>query len=270
MNHGRWRHLPVALLALALAAGTAGCSAAGGGRGVELTVFAAASLHDAVTAALTDYEAGHPGLQATTSFDGSSTLEVQIAQGAPADLFLSADTQMADRLVRAGLADGAAVPFAGNRLALIVPRANRAHVSGWQDLARPGLRIVAAGSAVPIQHYADALVAALGNQPGAPPGFAAAVAGNIVSREDNVRAVLTRIELGQGDAAIVYATDAATTDQVTTLPLPASAAPVITYAAVVVASSAHPADARALLDWIRGPSGAAVLSRYGFLSAPAA
>ncbi len=263
----RWRRIAVLALSLALAAGTTGCADSAVGTTTGLTVFAAASLQDGVKAAIGAYEQARPGLEATTSFDASSALAAQIQQGAPADLFLSADTVNADRLVAAGLTDGPSVPFAGNRLVLIVPRDDPGHVASWTGLARPGLRVVAAGPAVPIQRYADALVASLAARPDAPAGFAAAVAANIVSREDNVRTVLTRIELGEGDAAIVYATDAATSDAVRTIPLPESAAPVVTYAAVVIGSG-HTTAARAFLDWLRGTQGAAVMSRFGFLPPP--
>ena len=101
-----------------------------------------------------------------------------------------------------------AVPFAGNRLALVVPASNPAGIASPFDLGRPGVRLVAAGVAVPITAYAAQMVGVLAGLPDAPRDFAAAVEANMVSREDNVRAVLAKVELGEGDAAIVYATDA--------------------------------------------------------------
>ena len=111
-------------------------------------------------------------------------------------------------LVDAGLAAGEPIPFAGNRLALVVPAGNPAGITSPFDLARPGVRLVGAGTTVPITKYAAQMVGMLAGLPGAPHDFAAAVEANVVSREDNVRAVLAKVELGEGDAAIVYATDA--------------------------------------------------------------
>jgi molybdate transport system substrate-binding protein len=234
---------------------------------VELVIFGAASLRDALGAVETAYEATHAGVTITIATDSSAALRTQIEQGAPADVFLSADTKNPVALADAGLADGPPVRFASNSLAIITPLEG-SPVADPADLAIPGLRIIAAGEDVPITAYAAAAVAAIAALPDAPPGFAGAYAANVVSREDNVRAIVTKVELGEGDAGIVYATDAAASERVRTVAIPDAAAVVAAYSGVVVASSGHRAEGRAFLDWLTAEAGQAVLGELGF-GAPA-
>jgi molybdate transport system substrate-binding protein len=150
-------------------------------------------------------------------------------------------------------------------LALVVPTGNPAGIASPFDLARPGVRLVAAGATVPITEYAAQMVGILAGLPGAPRDFAAAVEASVVSREDNARAVLAKIELGEGDAAIVYATDAtAAGDAVELIPLPEAAKVPVTYAAVVLRDAPHPQAAARFLAWLAGAEGQAVLARFGF------
>ena len=139
----------------------------------SLTIYAAASLKAALAKVKTAYEAANPGTTLTISTDSSSALETKIEQGAPADVFLSADTTNPQKLVDKGLASGAIVPFAGNLLTIIVPTANPAGIKSPADLARTGVKVIAAGDTVPITKYATRLVANLAEVPGAPTGFAA-------------------------------------------------------------------------------------------------
>jgi molybdate transport system substrate-binding protein len=246
----------------------AGCAAGTGAdasaQGVQLTVFAAASLRDALTEATNAYRARAPEVTISLAFDASSALRTQLEQGAPADLFLSADLENPQRLADAGLTTGQPIPFASNSLAIVVPADQEGSISGPFDLARPGLRVLAAGKQVPISRYADRLLAKLAAGPDAPAGFAQAVEANIVSREDNVRAVLAKIELGEGDAAIVYATDALASDRVRIIALLEWAAVPVSYGAVVMAASPQRAAADELLSWLRGRDGQAMLARFGF------
>ncbi len=247
------------------ATGPAGAPAA---RPADLTIFAAASLADAVAQAATAYESAHPGTTLTLATGASSTLATQVEEGAPVDVFLSADAANAQRLVDGGLADGSAVAFAANELTVIVPADNPAGIATPADLANPHVRIVAAGDAVPVTKYARQLVANLAAQRGYPPGFAAAYDANVVSREDTVRAAAAKVELGEADAAIVYATDAAASSNVMSVPVPDAANVRATYLGVVVQGSAHPAAARAFLAWLAGTSGRAILAGLGFLPPP--
>ncbi len=232
----------------------------------SLTIYAASSLTAAFTEMKTAYQTANPGFTLTLSFGASSTLETQIEQGAPADVFASADTSNPQKLVDKGLAAGAITKFTGNLLTVIVPPANPGGVQSPADLAKAGLKYVAAGDSVPITKYATMLIANLARQAGYPAGFVAAVTANIVSREDNVAAVVSKIELGEGDAAIVYVTDAKTAgSKVLTIPVPPAANVMATYGAVAVKASTNAAAAAAFITWLAGPDGQAILARYGFL-----
>jgi molybdate transport system substrate-binding protein len=238
---------------------------ASGGTG-SLTIYAASSLTAAFTEMKTAYQTANPGVTLTLSFGASSALETQIEQGAPADVFASADTANPQKLVDKGLAAGAITKFAGNLLTVIVPPANPAGVQTPADLAKADLKYVAAGDTVPITKYADMLLANLAQQPGYPAGFVAAVTANIVSKEDNVAAVVSKIELGEGDAAIVYVTDARTAgSKVLTISVPTVANVPATYGAVAVKASTNAAAATAFITWLTGLDGQAILAKYGFL-----
>jgi molybdate transport system substrate-binding protein len=235
---------------------------------IDLTIYGAASLKAALEKAKTAYEAAVPGTTLTISTDASSALATKIEQGAPADVFLSADTKNPQALVDKGLTDGPAVDFAGNKLTVIVPADNPARITTPADLARAGVKLIAAGDEVPITKYATQLVGNLAKEPGYPADFAAAYAANVVTREDNVKAVVAKIELGEGDAGIVYITDAAASTKAATVTVPDSANVLATYAGVVVKESSNAAAARAFLAWLAGPDGRAILASFGFLPPP--
>jgi molybdate transport system substrate-binding protein len=261
------------LLVVAVPAVLAACSsttrqASSAAAQSQITVLAASSLKAALTAAATAYQSAHPDVAITLSFDASSALRTKIEQGHPADVFASADVSNAQKLVDDGFAIGPAQPFAGNRLAIVVPRDNPARIVSPADLARPGVRLIAAGESVPITVYADQLVTALGHQPGYPAEFAKKVAANVASREDNVAAVLSKVALGEGDAGIVYRTDALGSPSVQEIPLPAGVNVAVTYAAVVVKTSSQTDAARGFLEWLSGAQGQADLARFGFVAPP--
>ena len=262
----RRRSLAILLVAVAVAVAAA-CGTASSGdvsAHVELTVYAAASLKSALEEIAPAYGQAAPGISLNVSTAASAALRGQIEQGAPADEFLSADTAQPAALRDAGLAAGDARTFAGNRLTIIVPTADPAGIDTPADLARSGVKIVAAGDAVPITRYAGELVAKLAAINGYPAGFAEAYAANVVSREDDVKAVVAKIELAEGDAAIVYRTDALASEAVATLDVPPEANVAASYAAVVVKASTHPAEASAFLGWLTGSEGQAILASHGF------
>ena len=278
LHRALWSLALVALVAAcAPAGGTASASPTFGGltslaptvtaspEAVGLTIYGASSLKGALAAAKTAYEADVPGVTLTIATDASSTLRTQIEQGAPADVFLSADQANPTTLVDAGLTAGPAVDFAGNTLTVIVPAANTAGIVSPADLAKRGLKIIAAGADVPITRYATQAITELAALPDYPADFAAAYDANVVSREDNVKTVVAKIELGEGDAAIVYLTDANASTKVKTIEIPAEANPAATYAGVVVRASAHTAAAQAFLTWLANPEGQVVLAGFGFL-----
>ena len=228
------------------------------------TIYGAASLKGALDQLKTSYESGHPGTTLTISTDSSATLRTQIEQGAPADVFLSADISNPKKLVVGGLADGDLVDFAGNLLTIVVPAANPAHISSPLDLARSGDKVIAAGDDVPITKYAKQAIGLLAGQPGYPADFVAKYASNIVSKEDNVKALIAKIELGEGDAGIVYVTDAKASTMVQTIEIPAQANVPAVYAGVVVKASKNVAAAHAFLAWMTGAEAQLILTQLGF------
>ena len=253
--------LAIVLVAAGCAVGTARSPSVAR---IELTIFGAASLRGALEAAKPAYEAAAPGTRLTLSTDSSSTLATQIEQGAPADVFLSADTTQPARLVEGGYASGDMVPFATNRLTIIIPPENSGDIRTPADLARPGVRIIAAGDEVPITTYARQLVANLATESGFQVGFVAAYDRNVASREDNVNAIVAKIELGEGDAGIVYVTDARGSTTVKAVEVPDAANVSATFAGVVVKTSPNQEAAKAFLDWFAGPDGRSILASFGF------
>ena len=282
MTHRR-RAWPIAAVLVALMA--AACSSGGSGAapsaaapsapasqaaGTELTVLGAASLKGVLEKAKAAYESANPGTTVTISTGSSTALETQIEQGAPADVFLSADTANPQKLVDGGFAAGPPTVFAGNELTIITPTDNPGGVNVPNDLAKSGLKIIAAGDEVPITKYATKLVANLAAVPGAPANFVDAYNANVASKEEDVKSVVAKVELGEGDAGIVYVTDAAASSKVKTVAVtPDSANVPATYAGVTVKASTNPDAALTFLTWFAGPDGQAILSSFGFLPPPA-
>jgi molybdate transport system substrate-binding protein len=249
----------------AAAAPTTATSTAPSAAHAALTIYGAASLKGVLDKVKAAYETANPGTTLTISTDSSATLETQIEQGAPADVFLSADTTNPKKLVDKGLAAGAAITFAGNKLTIIVPTTNPAVINAPSDLAKSGVKVIGAGDAVPITKYAAMLVANLAKESGYPADFAAKYMANVASKEDNVKAIVAKIELGEGDAGIVYVTDSKASTKVTTVDVPDTANVPATYAGVVVKASKNAAAAQAFLMWLAGPDGQAILTTFGFL-----
>jgi molybdate transport system substrate-binding protein len=265
----------IAALAVVLAACSSGATpapsapapsaAASSAAPASLTIYGAASLKAVLAKVQTTYQTSNPGTTLAISTDSSSALETKIEQGAPADVFLSADTANPQKLVDKGLAAGTVTKFAGNLLTIIVPTANPAGIQTPADLAKAGVKIITCGDTVPIAKYAAQLVANLAKQPGYPADFVAQYTANIVSKEDNVAAVVSKIGLGEGDAGVVYMTDAKTSTAVTAIPVPDAANVPATYGGVVVKASSNVAAAQAFLAWLAGPDGQAILASFGFL-----
>lgn len=253
-------------MATVVVAVLAGCNTNASSAPPELTVFAAASLRTAAEGLERAWEAAGPGRQLTLATDSSAALRVQIEQGAPADVFLSADLDNPAALARQGLAEEP-VAFAANGLVVVVPLDNPAGIEGAADLARGGVRVIAAADEVPITRYAGQALDRLAAFEENPAAFLSAYRGNVASREDNVRAVLAKVELGEGDAAIVYATDARSSDRVRTIPLPTEAQVAATYGAVALRRSDE-ALAGGFIDWLVAADAQRILADQGFLPAP--
>jgi molybdate transport system substrate-binding protein len=233
----RWA-LAVCLVAVAALAG--GC---GGGEEEPLTVFAAASLTDVLPAV-------EPA--ARYSFAGSNTLALQIEQGAPADVFVSASPRYTQELLEQGLVDEP-VAIASNALVVVLAAGNPAGVEDLADLARPGVRVVLAAPEVPAGAIAREALET---------GGRADVLANVVSEEPDVRGVLAKVTTGEADAGFVYATDARTVPELEAIPL-AEAQPA-RYEAAVVTASPHAEAARAFVELLVSEQGAEALARAGF------
>jgi molybdate transport system substrate-binding protein len=225
-----------------------------------LLALARPNAHDApVVYAATSLTGVAPRLddRATYSFGGSSTLQVQIEHGAPADLFLAAGPQEAQALYRAGRCDRP-VTFATNRLVLVVPRGDPAGVRSLGGLRRGGLKLSVGNASVPIGDYTRSLLRRM--------GLSHVLRDNTVSQQSNVGQVLAQVAYGGADAGFVYATDARTQrDRLQTVALPERAQPPVRYQACVVRrDGVDRGGALRLLGQLRSPRGRAVLASFGF------
>jgi molybdate transport system substrate-binding protein len=232
-----------ALLAAAVLAGTAAART----EATQPTVFAAASLTDAFPKV-----AAH----ARFSFGGSNALAAQIRQGAPADVFASANMTLPLALYNDHLCSKPVV-FTRNTLVLIVPGANPAGIRSVYDLRRSGIKLVIADKGVPVGSYTLQVLKNM-NLTG--------VLRNVVSRENDVREVLAKVALGEADAGFVYSTDARTVPgKVHVLKIPAWAQPKVQYGICVISRSSNKPAAQAFVKRVLSPAGQKILLRYGFL-----
>jgi molybdate transport system substrate-binding protein len=232
-----------------------------------LNVFAAASLTDAFKAIAPGFEAAHPGVTVVYNFAGAQQLAAQINEGAPADVFASANKKQLDAVITSSkVISGTAQTFVRNRLVLITPKDNPAGITTLQDLTKPGIKLILADKAVPVGQYALDFLAKASALPEYTEAYSATVLSNVVSYEDNVRSVLTKIALGEGDAGIVYTTDAATqADAIATISIPDELNVIATYPIAPVADSAAPELAQAFVDYVLSPEIQQVLAQYGFI-----
>lgn len=251
----------IPLVLASLLASCGGSSGSSNGS-TSLTVLAAASLVNVFPKIGALFTRQHSGVSFKFSFAGTDTLTAQIQQGAPADVFAGASTTYSDQLSSAGLID-TAQPFCTNRLVLVVPPSNPAHITSLKDLTRPGVKLVVAGPTVPVGAYTlkvlDNLNATYGS------GYAKAVQANFVSQETDVEAVLTKVKLGEADAGFVYITDAqASLGQVKAITLPAYAQATATYPIAVVKAGTHTSTAQQFVDFVLSPPAQALLQQAGF------
>lgn len=252
--------IPLTCLATLAAAQQAGSPAPR-----TLTVFAAASLQDAFTALGDSLEHAHPGLKVSFDFSGSQTLAFQIQQGAPADVFASADDRWMTAVKDSGRVRGEPRIFAHNALVVIVPASNPGHITELADLARPALKLVLAADAVPAGKYARVALANLSKLPGYGATFAEHVLANLVSNEENVKSVLAKVRLGEADAGIVYGSDVAQgAADLLTLGIPPGANVVADYPIAVLTHGPDPADAGTFVALVLSPVGQRVLASRGF------
>ena len=220
---------------------------AAGAAGTQLTVFAAASL----TSVFPRIDGGE-----RYSFAGSDQLALQIRQGAPADVFASASPKYTELLYRDGFVRKPVV-FATNKLIVLVPRSNPAHIRSVYDLRRPGVKVVIGDATVPVGTYTRQILDAL--------GITADVTKNVVSQETDVKGIVSKVALGEADAGFVYRTDAKPVAASTrSIALPVWAQPPIRYELAVVKASKDRAAAAAFIRQVRSKRGRALLAKAGF------
>ncbi|CAN5302177.1 molybdate ABC transporter substrate-binding protein [soil metagenome] len=250
MRHSRTIALAgLAALVLMTGCGSSDKPAAGG----KLMVFAAASLKGTFTDISKQFSTDHPGVSVEFSFAGSSDLVTQLTQGAPADVFASADTKNMDKATAAGLLAGNPVNFASNTLTIAVAPGNPKQIVSFKDLTKPDTTVVVCAPQVPCGSATKRIEDATGVKL-AP-----------VSEESSVTDVLNKVTTGQADAGLVYVTDAiGAGDKVTSVPFPESSGAVNTYPIATLKQSADPALAKSFVDYVTSAAGQNVLSQAGF------
>lgn len=220
-----------------------------------LTVFAAASLTSAFTELGDAFEATTPGARVTFNFAGSSALAAQILEGAPADVFASADVDNMTKLTDAGATGSEPIVFTTNRTQIVVGSGNPEGIAAVDDLADPDLIVVSCAPEVPCGRYAQQVLDNAG------------IEVTFRSLEENVRAVVSKVTLGEADAGIVYVTDVIDAgDQATGVAIPADVNVVAAYPMAVTSESTNPDGAQAFIDFVLSDEGQSILTSYGFVA----
>jgi molybdate transport system substrate-binding protein len=249
------------LWALAAPSILVACGGNGAPESGTLSVYAASSLTEAFTELEGTFERAHPGVDVTITFAGSQVLRLQIEQGAPADVFASANVEHMAALVDSGLVDDSRV-FAHNDLVVIVPPDNPAGIEELGDLAHAE-RLVLGTANVPVGQYAREILRRAA--PTYEEGFEAIVMSRVVSEESNVRLARAKVELGEADASIVYRTDAGSSDRVRVVEIPRALNVIADYTIGGIAASRAGDAADAWIALVGSAEGRAVLERHGFL-----
>jgi molybdate transport system substrate-binding protein len=233
--------------------------------GGTLTVFAAASLTESFTAIKATFEKANPGVTVMYNFAGSQALVTQMTQGASADVFASADQPNMDNAIKDGVIAGTLRAFAKNKLVIIVPKDNRAGITTPKDLAKPGIKFDTAQASVPVGAYTQQVLDNYRKLPEYGADFTANVNKNTVSQEDNVKAIVQKVQLGEVDAGIVYATDAqAAKDELTLIDIPDAQNVIATYPVALVKGAKQAALGETFIDYLLSADGQAIMRGYGF------
>lgn len=256
----RWVAVTLALLLPACGNGS------GSAGDVTITVLAAASLNRVFPMIADALGRSNSTPSVGFSFAGTDSLAAQIEQGAPADVFAGASTKYGDLLRAKGLIQPYAI-FCTNSLVLVLPASNPAGIGSLEDLVRPGVKVVIGAETVPVGAYTRTVLGNLDGLYGH--GYSDSVLANVVSNEENVEAVLTKVRLGEADAGFVYVTDArAAGPAIGTIDLPDEAQAVATYPIALTQGTRHPDEALRFVDFVLGPEGQRILRRAGFGAPP--
>ena len=226
-----------------------------------LDVFAAASLSEVFTDIETEFETQYPGTDLVLNFAGSQTLRLQIEQGAQFDVFASADHEQMRGLIDENFLRQP-VDFTENQMVLITPKSNPGKIHALKDLTRPGLKLVLASEAVPAGRYARLVLGRLNHHPHLGASFETSVLRNLVSEEDNVKGVVTKVQLGEADAGIVYTSDLI--PQVNAVEIPSHYNVLATYPVAIGTSSQRQTLAQRFVDFVLSSRGQTLLASHGF------
>lgn len=234
----------------------------------ELVVFAAASLTEAFTALGQQFESVNPGATVTFNFANSQQLAQQLSQGAPADIFASANTRQMEVASEAErITNETEQVFANNRLVVVTPADNPGQVETLQDLTQPGLKLVLATEGAPVGTYSRDYLDKATQHADFGATYKDEVLANVVSFEETVKGVLTKVVLGEADAGIVYSSDITTdqADQVKRIEIPDELNTIATYPIAVVSNTQQLELAQAFVDYVLSADGQATLAGYGFI-----
>jgi molybdate transport system substrate-binding protein len=233
-----------------------------------LTVFAAASLSEAFSEIGAAFEAENLGVKVSFNFAGSQQLAQQIALEAPADVFASANLAQMQAAVQAGRVDESQIqPFVHNRLVVLLPKDNPAQLAGLQDLAKPGIKLVLSDSAVPAGQYSLEFLEKAAQDPAYGADFKQKVLNNVVSYEENVRSVLSKVILGEADAGIIYQSDvaAASLDEVIQIDIPDRLNVIASYYIAPLTDTSRSKLADAFIAAILSPASQQILAKCGLM-----
>ncbi len=257
--------LLLSLLAAACDAGQASSPSEPSRPSGNLTVLAAASLTEAFNDIAKEMESQYPGLKITFNFAGSQALRTQLEQGASADVFASADSKQMGLAQDSGVVQGTPQPFAKNKLVVIVPKRNPGEIQSFRDLAKPGLRLDLAGEAVPVGNYSSQAIAKAAQTYGA--DFERQVLDNVVSREENVKQVVAKVQLDEVDAGIVYASDVtqAVSKDVLMITIPDEFNQIATYPIDLTKDAGNRQAAQVFIDYVLSSEGQSVLAAHNFI-----
>jgi molybdate transport system substrate-binding protein len=237
-----------------------------------LTVLGAASLTESFTELGKLFEAQYPGSKVTFNFAGSQQLAQQLDQGLPADVFASASKKYMEAAAASGRVNlDDARTFVKNRLVVIFPRDNPAGIQELKDLAKPGLKLDLADKSVPAGQYSLDFLDKTVQDPAFGAAFKEHVLKNVISYEENVKAVLTKVSLGEADAGIVYLTDITpgAAEKVQKLDIPDALNTIAAYPIAPISNSQNAGLARAFVALVLSPEGQQVMAKYGFIPAAA-
>jgi molybdate transport system substrate-binding protein len=233
-----------------------------------LTVFAAASLTGSFTEIGKAFEAANPGVTVTLNFAGSQALRTQIEQGAAADVLATASHKDMDTLVTESLVASGYKDFANNLLVVILPPKNPANVQTLADLAKPGLKLILEDKSVPAGAYSLQILDNMSKDPTYGADFSKNVLANVVSYETDVKSVVSKVDLGEGDAGIVYVTDASATPDLKTISIPSNFNVIAKYPISALVKAPNADLAAAFVAYVQSTDGQAIMKKWGFAPAP--